>query len=517
MSKQFKMEKGSLHDRFQKSRAKIQFMGGGFGNGKTSNAVVKALRVAGDYPGANILIARSTYPKLNDTIRKAVLDDWCPKDWIKRRPVKDDNTLILKNDTHINFRYVSQRGKTGEDGTTTSNLLSANYDLIVVDQIEDPEIAYKDFTDLMGRLRGTARYIGSDPTMPMTGPRWMLITANPAMNWVYHKLVKPVHEYRKFGRISEDLITNPATGEPWIELFEGSTYENKLNLEADYIEGLEATYKGQARERFLMGGWAAYEGLVYPDFTPEIHIIPKQQMLNYLNARSAQLRQFFLSPMKARASYDFGLSSPSCYLQAAEDPETAALFIYDGFYLPDARVNVQADYISGMRLEHRAIHTGSAHVRNFEYPPVYADPSIFKRAAHGLSQTTVSQMFGDYGINMFRGANDIVSGLAKVTEQMTIDPHLRNPFTGVEGSPRLFVSDELTWFRDEITGYYWKKNPLGEWTDVPIDRNDHAMDALKYLHTGMPRLEELQKLVRARDIVMNWREEQEHQQDYRHG
>ena len=35
----------------------------------------------------------------------------------------EEATLVLKNDTAINFRYVAQRGKSSEDGTTTSNLL----------------------------------------------------------------------------------------------------------------------------------------------------------------------------------------------------------------------------------------------------------------------------------------------------------------------------------------------------------------------------------------------------------
>jgi hypothetical protein len=35
--------------------------------------LVKALQLAKDYPGSNGLIARSTFPKLNDTIRKEFL------------------------------------------------------------------------------------------------------------------------------------------------------------------------------------------------------------------------------------------------------------------------------------------------------------------------------------------------------------------------------------------------------------------------------------------------------------
>lgn len=516
MAKQYKLKKGSLHDRFLHSRSKIQFMGGGFGNGKTSGAVNKTLIIAKDYPGANILVARSTYPKLNDTIRKAVIDDWCPRDWIKRKPTKDDNTLILKNDTHINFRYVAQRGKSSEDGTTTSNLLSANYDLIVVDQIEDPEISYKDFTDLMGRLRGNAAYIGEDPTMPRTGPRWMILTANPAMNWVYQKLIKPVYTYQKTGQKTEDLICDPLTGEPFIELFEGSTYENSLNLDQDYIRGLEATYKGQQRERYLMGGWAAYEGLVYPSFDERVHFVPHKEMMEYLRERAYELRSNFRSGLQPRGGYDYGLSSPACYLQGAVDPEHGIEFIYDGFYEKECKIAVQADYILGMQLEHRSVYTGSER-SSFSYPPTYADPAIFKR--QNDTSTTISNLFAGHGVTMFRGANDITTGIAKITELLATDEYLVNPFTGDKHSPRLFISDRCSFLRDEITSYYWKKNPFGAYTEDPVDKDDHALDALKYFNTGMPRIDELRSVARANAVLNQWREAEDTstEQDYRHG
>jgi hypothetical protein len=70
----YNMDEGSVHWDFFRSRAKIQFMGGGYGNGKTTASVVlKALVFARDYPGSSGLIARATYPKLNDTIRKEFL------------------------------------------------------------------------------------------------------------------------------------------------------------------------------------------------------------------------------------------------------------------------------------------------------------------------------------------------------------------------------------------------------------------------------------------------------------
>ena len=77
-------------------------------------------------------------------------------------PTQDDNTCYLKNGTIVNFRYISQRGKQNVDGSTTSNLLSATYDWIGIDQIEDPEIVHK---DLLGSY-GTIAWTGS------VSPRW---------------------------------------------------------------------------------------------------------------------------------------------------------------------------------------------------------------------------------------------------------------------------------------------------------------------------------------------------------
>jgi hypothetical protein len=172
------LKENSLQDRFLHSRAKVQIYGGGFGNGKTTAAVIKALQLSDLYPGSTGLISRSTYPKLNDTIRKEFLK-WCPPKWIVSFSTgqNGDNICHLKNGTTIYFRYIAQQGTKTE--SSSSNLLSATFDWVIVDQVEDPEITHKDFLDLFGRLRGRARYVGDDPHMPVTGPRWMMLTCNP--------------------------------------------------------------------------------------------------------------------------------------------------------------------------------------------------------------------------------------------------------------------------------------------------------------------------------------------------
>ena len=475
MLRTYKIEQGGLHDRFQSSRKKIQIFGGGFGNGKTTAAVIKALTLAKDYPGSNGLIARSTYPKLNSTIRKEFVA-WCPKSWIQRDVNSKDNLIELKNGTTINFSHIMQGGKQAE--SSTSNLLSATYDWIVVDQVEDPEITEKDFDDLMGRLRGQATYQGDDETMPSSGPRWMILMCNPTRNWVYRRLVKPIQD--QLNGIPNPLsLIDEQSGESIVELFEGSTYENRNNLPDDFIRGLETTYKGQMRNRFLLGEWGAYEGLVYPQYDPNIHVVDHNKMMEYYDDLCA--RGFIPTLLEA---YDHGIASPACYGIGFVD-DNNIVFLLSGFHEKEKTVKELAKNIKRTR-EQFGIDTGDT-----ENPPkVLADPSIFRRTT-GNSRTvgtTVSGMFREEQVIMVRGNNDILNGIAKVQSYLSVDDALINPFTDGVGSPRLFFSNQCNWVDREIVDYYWKKDSGGEYEDTPTDRNDHAMDMLKYMLTNRPRV-----------------------------
>ena len=55
----------------------------------------------------------------------------------------------------------------------------------------------------------------------------------------------------------------------------------------------------------------------------------------------------------------------------------------------------------------------------------------------------------------------------------------------------MYVSDRLEWWIDEISDYYWKKDTMGDQVDVPMDKNDHAMDTTKYMLSHRPALSKL--------------------------
>lgn len=471
---------------FHVSRKKVQVFGGGFANGKTTALAIKALKLAKDYPGSNGLLARETYPKLNDTLRRVFMH-WCPTSWIARKPTQDDNTCYLKNGSAINFRYLSQRGRSKDDGSSTSNLLSATYDWIGVDQIEDPGIIYKDFLDLLGRLRGDAVYQGEeeDDTMPLTGPRWLMVTANPTHNWFYKLIVKPYLLWLKTGQFSKDLLIDGDTKLPLLEVYESDTYANSSNLAADYIKTLESTYKGQQRDRYLLGKWVAFEGLVHPDFDPIIHTMTREFAENYLDFCLQQYVQ-----VQGLEGYDFGITSPTCYLLAFVD-HIGRVIVLDGFYEPNYSYDLHPQRIRDIR----ARYAGKLKYKS----RIWADPAIFRKAViAGRKETgsTVAKLLEDLGIYMKPANNDIMTGIPKVNSYLNGKSGIVHLTNGQDVGPLMYFVEDLEFIDTEFSSYYWKQSPTGDRIDEPMDSNDHAMNTLKYMLADLP---EISKIVMPQD------------------
>ncbi len=502
MARTFRIFEGSLQQRFQRSRAKVQIFGGGFANGKTANSVIKALQLAKDYPGSNGLIARSTYPKLNDTIRKEFVK-WCPPEWIKSFPMSQNssNTATLTNGTQVNFRYVQQQGKSQAD-SGTSNLLSATYDWIVVDQFDDPEFRYKDFLDLVGRLRGSTPYIGDDPTMPRSGPRYLICTLNPTRNWFYRKIIKPLHAYQQRGVLLPEFAEmlsalNVESPEGFIELFEGATYENKDNLPEDYIKTLEALYTGQMRDRFLLGLWQAYEGLVYPQFDEEIHVVSHEKASSYHH----EMKMYNYDVQYIEA-FDHGIVVPSCYLFGYVDMD-GNVVVLDGFYMPE----LSPEQIATLIKQTRAKYCGKDEIKSIPF----ADPSVFRRVSGQTKTvgTSTAELIRDHGrgVAMQRANNDIINGILKVQTHLNLSDFHMNPFTGEYGAPHLYISDKCQFFIEEISDFYWTTDKDGDREDKPQDKDDHAMDALRYLLTRRPFLSKMHMTPRPNNAFLhNWSE-----------
>ena len=455
-----------------------------------------------------MLLGRATFPKLNSTLRREFFK-WCPAAWIKSFN-KTDNTCVLHNGTTIDFRYLDQR--TSGESEQTSNLLSANYDFIAVDQIDDAEITEHDFEQLLGRMRGSTEYVGDDKTMPRTGPRMMILSCNPTLGWPYKRIVKPYHNFMQ-GKLDYDLICLvdddgmpllDANGrqQPLVSVHEASTYDNAQNIESDYIKTLEATYRGKMRDRYLLGKWVAFEGVVYDDFDENIHVVPYEYMMNHL--RSVRADGYELVPVEG---YDFGITEPSCYMVGVADTE-GSVYLLDGFYERELGIEEQAKRIK----ERRALYAATTFRQ--EELIVWADPQIAKHTNAGQRTVgdSVMEMFRQEGVWMQRANNDIANGILKVKDMLYVRQHSLNPFTNAYGCPSLFVADTMQFLRDEFATYRWKRGTHTDTpTDKPVDVNNHAMDTLRYmLSADAPR--PIRKRTKPRELNVKLRKW--HEQDF---
>jgi hypothetical protein len=234
------------------------------------------------------------------------------------------------------------------------------------------------------------------------------------------------------------------------------------------------------RARFLEGKWAAYEGLVYQDYEEERTLLTREQAMNHL--WSLQKSHYHVQAIEG---YDFGISSPSCYLFGFVD-DWGRVVVLDGFYERNLHYTQQPAKV-------RAIRAKYAHLINVE-ESIRADPSIFKQKViekHVDTGTPIAQLLSTAGMECRPATNDIITGVAKVAAYLADQPTHEHIVTGKSPGPLLYFVDDLDYITDEITNYYWDRTSTGEHIDRPIDRDDHAMDALKYMLSHQPEPAEI--------------------------
>ena len=82
--------------------------------------------------------------------------------------------------------------------------------------------------------------------------------------------------------------------------------------------------------------------------------------------------------------------------------------------------------------------------------------------------------------------NCIDAGISKVSAYLSQYSNLPRIHPSEKSSLIYFASD-LEFIQEEFGSYFWRKNPQNEAEDKPIDRNDHAMDAIKYILSFRPK------------------------------
>jgi hypothetical protein len=223
------------------------------------------------------------------------------------------------------------------------------------------------------------------------------------------------------------------------------------HLPADYVPMLRQQYSPEMQARFIDAEFTSLSGLVLYAWDPNTHIVDPFEVPRHWP--------------KFRALDPGYTVDPAACLFAATD-ELGNVFIFDEYYETGRVIREQAATIISRGYPHQ-----------FEWTVI--DPSAARRTED--SGRSHVDLFAEAGLYCQEGPRSRrETGVEAVQGYLRPDPEHFHPITGHDNAPRLYVFRTCKNFIDEISG--WTYDNRGK----PREKNDHLMDALRYLILKRP-------------------------------
>lgn len=500
---------------FITSTSPFVMFSGGFGTGKTSALNGKIVSLLTLIPGNLGLLARQDGKALRQTTLLDLLDK-IPKEWIQSH---DSQKGMLRLSQEVGGSILVYG-----DLKDLGDLKNHNLGFFAIDQTEETE--WEAWEYLAGRLRRRNPII--DPATnkrqywvrglcTQSGHRHFAIGIDAQRCILCKEQICPYSETIRStdGDADWDLIIYPRYGfgvcntegpDHWIfqkfkglpgqdeilsegiegyEAFHATTYEGLAAgfVDKDYVTNLENTYRGNKLmfDRYLMGKWVVAEGLVFPGFSRDTHVIHEDQQ----KYDGSPLLEEYLP---VQEYIDPGITATTAVGWVVVEPCKCGCgkhnyWIIDEHYVASAIPEYHCDQIKQRRAEIKR------HVVSTEMDQqAFSMSNIQKVTATNESRLySLSQLYIEQGIYVRRNQKDWDSGHARISAAIAPDPTHMHPVTGELGAPHLFVFSRCKWFCYEMFKYKWKKRKSdNHQQEEPVDRDDHHMDGFISFMSARP-------------------------------
>src|SRR3990167_2432212 len=366
----------------------------GIGSGKTIAGSVRAWRAAYGYIGhekilqtPNLgIVTAPTYPMLRDATLRAFLD---VTGSTVIRHNKSEGIVELANGSEILFRSTEYPERLrGPSISWWWGDEAALYEARVWDI-------------MIGRLRQFGK----------RGYAW--ITSTPkGRNWLYKTFVQDNQD-------KPDYFVQKA-----------SSRDNPF-LDRSIVQSWEQAYVGDFARQELEAEFIAFEGLIYPEFSRELHVS---------HAKPTAFSRII-------AGVDWGLVNPGVLLVIGLDSDQRAYLIHEE-YQRQRQIHDWANVAKQLR-------------DTWNISEFYCDPSEPEHIKIFNSKPGVRASGAD---------NSVIPGIQAVKSRLVRQADLK---------PRLFISPNAVNTLAEFESYQWSENRHGM-KDEPLKSGDHAMDALRY-------------------------------------
>jgi phage terminase large subunit len=231
------------------------------------------------------------------------------------------------------------------------------------------------------------------------------------------------------------------------------------HVSAEFLEKLYRKFGPLERAARERGEIVALEGRIFESWSRALHVVPS-----------------FIPPehWPRFGSIDFGTRNPFCFLASAMDEADNTLHIYGCHYQAGWTISQHVPAIHeaiGVAGPPHPLDPSKSPTEEAECEIIWADP---EDASARLT------LVSEHGIPTMPALKAVRDGLNAVAERLAPD---------VRGKVHLVVHDCCVPVIEEIEGYRWDPvRSKSDEPDRPLKRNDHAMDALRYLCMGIARV-----------------------------
>ena len=419
---------------------------GAYGSGKTTTAVIELIRHALSVPNGLSAMLAPTMQMLKETSYLELLKFLPHTHIVAESKTRGSEYIVLRNGHKILLLPSNDADK------IRSLNLSAFY-------LEEASNAKFDvFIELTARTRNKAALTyatNEDGTPAMLYDKEAkvyrqkikksrllgIICSNPDVGWIRSEILLKSDKV-----FSDTIYPKHKDHNPFLSTHLHSSYQNKY-LDPDFQMRIGRGKPEWWVKRYIYGSFDYSEGLVYPSFSESI--------VEPFTIPGSWKRMF---------SVDFGLRDPTVMLAGAIDPEENVLYIYDEHYQAESPVPKHAAAMQKMLAE---VPPGLIHGQ------VIADPAGEKRS--GASMRSYFNHYAEYGLWFKPGNNAIEAGIMKVFTYFSLK--------------RLYIFSNCVNLITEGRAYKYKEDAVDSGKnrgEKPVDANNHAMDALRYMIMELP-------------------------------
>lgn len=236
-----------------------------------------------------------------------------------------------------------------------------------------------------------------------------------------------------FKKFWDDAVAMEAENNPLWKTFHFTSYDNPL-IKKENLDAERARLTEEFFEQEYMAEFAKFTGLIYTGFDEKKHVVAFDIDENWSFYRAL----------------DFGATDPDAMPFIGIDKD-GIIHIFDEIYISNLYTSELANLIKQKSAHRYFIAT---------YADSAGKQQIMDLGTYGVYCTPVKKNTGEGNKNW------IVAGIDRVQQLLKEDKIKVHP--RCKGTIKEFMS------------YSWRKDRLGEAVNLPEDKNNHLMDALRY-------------------------------------